>query len=194
MIGSISSTFQMQYGQSLGISGLHYVPQAIGLMIGSQIPAFLNDRIYRALSTRYASPGRPEFRLPLMMLGSLFTPIGLLWYGWSAEAHAPWIVPDLGLVLQSTAGMLAFNSIQLYIVDAYTLYAASAIAAASFLRSLCGFAFPLFERYLYETLGVGWANSALALCAFVIGLPSPWLFWVFGERLRGRSVYAAGGD
>jgi hypothetical protein len=81
---------------------------------------------------------------------------------------------------------------QTYIVDSYTTYAASGVAAAVVLRSLAGFGFPLFAPYLYEVLGYGWGNSLLGFLAIGIGIPAPFLFWFYGERLRAKSTFAAG--
>jgi len=82
---------------------------------------------------------------------------------------------------------------QTYIVDSYVRYAASGVAAAVVLRSLAGFGFPLFAPAMYNALGYGWGNSVLGFVAVVVGIPAPLLFWIWGERLRARSTFAAGG-
>lgn len=70
-----------------------------------------------------------------------------------------------------------------YLVDAYTVYAASAMAANTVLRSLGGAFLPLAGRDMYNALGLGWGNSLLAF----IGLgmtPMIWVFLKYGERIR----------
>lgn len=49
----------------------------------------------------------------------------------------------------------SFLSIQTYIIDNYTLHAASALAATSSARSLAGFGFPLFAGAMFDKLGIG---------------------------------------
>jgi hypothetical protein len=49
----------------------------------------------------------------------------------------------------------SFLSIQTYIIDNFTLHAASALAAGASLRSLAGFGFPLFAEAMFSKLGVG---------------------------------------
>lgn len=103
-------------------------------------------------------------------------------------------MPNIGICIYAIGGILGFQCIQVFLVDAYTQYAASAIAAAAFLRSLAAFGFPLFAPYMYKGMGDGWANSMLGFIAIGIGLPSPLLLWKYGPMLRERSPYAAGGD
>ena len=81
----------------------------------------------------------------------------------------------------------------MYIVDAYTVYATSAIAAVAVGRATLAFVLPLATPKLYATLGYGWGNSVLAIIAITLGIPSPSLLWKYGPMLRARSPYAAGG-
>jgi hypothetical protein len=73
--------------------------------------------------------------------------------------------------------------IQTYLVDAFTLYAASAIAAATILRSILGAVVPLGGLKMYEVMGLGWGNTFLGLVTLVLA-PVPWIFWKYGERIR----------
>lgn len=89
-----------------------------------------------------------------MFVASLLIPIGLFWYGWSA-GHVLWIMPDIGAAIFAAGTIVCFQCMQTYIIDAYTRYAASGVAAAVVLRSLAGFGFPLFAPYMYDALGNG---------------------------------------
>lgn len=63
------------------------------------------------------------------------------------------------------------------------MYAASAIAANTELRSLVGAFLPLAGTPMYKTLGLGWGNSLLGfLCVLMI--PLPIIFFKFGKKLR----------
>ncbi|KAL9580008.1 MAG: hypothetical protein Q9212_004751 [Teloschistes hypoglaucus] len=72
-----------------------------------------------------------------------------------------------------------------YLIDAFTNYAASALAAATVLRSVLGAVLPLAGPKMYESLGLGWGNSLLAFIALAFGV-MPWAFYRYGERLRTR--------
>jgi multidrug resistance protein len=180
------------YHESIGIGGLNYISLGLGLFLGAQICARSQDRIYRALKKRNNGIGKPEFRVPLMVPGALLVPIGLFWYGWSAQARLHWIMPNIGVAIFGAGVITGFQCIQTYIVDSYTKFAASAIGAATVLRSLAGFGFPLFAPYMYQTLHYGWGNSLLGFIAIVLGWPAPFLLWKYGEVLRKKSTFAAG--
>lgn len=129
-----------------------------------------------------------------MVPGSLLVPVGLFIYGWTAQYHTHWIGPNIGAAIFAAGTIIGFQCCQTYIVDGYTRYAASAIGAATVLRSLAGFGFPLFAPSMYSALHYGWGNSLLGFIAVGLGIPAPFLLWFFGKKLRERSTYAAGGD
>lgn len=77
--------------------------------------------------------------------------------------------------------------IQTYLVDAFTIYAASALAANTVLRSIFGAVLPLGGQQMYEKLGLGWGNSLLAFIALAFS-PIPYLILRYGERMRKGST------
>ncbi len=88
--------FGGQYGFNSGEAGL----ATLGLSIGSIVGVFgcgaTAEKISKYLTEKNGGDPRPEYRLPPMLVGAVCTPIGLFWYGWSAEAKTQWIVPILG--------------------------------------------------------------------------------------------------
>ena len=95
-------------------------------------------------------------------------------------------MPIIGAGIFGFAMMGAFLPIQLYLVDAFR-YAASAVAAACVIRSLLGFAFPLFGQQMFNALGNGPGYSLLAGLAIVTGIPFPIWIYYHGEKIRLRS-------
>ncbi|KAI1760316.1 MFS general substrate transporter [Hypoxylon sp. FL1150] len=180
------------YGMSIGIGGLNYISLGLGFFLGAQICARMQDWFYAVLKRRYGA-GKPEFRVPMMVPGAVFVPVGLLIYGWTAEFKTHWIGPNIGAMLFAAGAIMSFQCLQGFLVDSYQRYAASAVGAATVLRSLAGFGFPLFAPSMYDRLGYGWGNTLMAFLGMAIGLPSPILLWKYGEKLRKRSPFAAGG-
>ncbi|OOG00374.1 hypothetical protein ASPCADRAFT_37189, partial [Aspergillus carbonarius ITEM 5010] len=126
-----------------------------------------------------------EDRLPLMLLGTILLPTGLLLYGWSSHFHTHWIVPLLGTGIVGTSLILTRLPTENYLVDAFNPHgtSASVLSANATLSALFGALFPLAGPSLYRALGVGWGNSLLAFISLGF-LPLFMVLWVYGERLR----------
>ena len=189
VLSTFPTVWEGTYGESVG---LNYISLGVGFFLGTQITAPINDRIYRKLKKRNNNEGRPEFRVPLMVPGALLVPAGLFIYGWTSYFRVHWIAPNIGAALFAAGTIISFQCTQTYIVDAYTRYAASAVGAATVLRSMAGFGFPLFAPYMYAALGLGWGNSLLGFLAIGLGIPAPLLLWKYGKALREKSQFAAG--
>ncbi|SCV70992.1 BQ2448_3754 [Microbotryum intermedium] len=183
--------FTQVYGESVGIAGLNFISQGLGFLIWAQTQGRVLDVVYRKFKERYGGEGKPEYRLPMMAFAVTFLPLGLLLYGWGAEHRLHWIVPNMGLALIAAGMISAFQCINMYLIDAFTLHAASAVAAATCLRSLCGFGFPLFAPSMFKALGYGWGCTLLAVVGIVIGWPAVPILFFYGERIRASSKYAA---
>lgn len=191
MLSTYSVLFIEQYHETVGISGLNYLSLGLGFFIGAPVCGKTGDTVYKKLKAKDPQGrGKPEFRMPIVVPFSLFVPIGLLTYGWSAQAHTHWIVPNIGAFLFGIGTIAAFQCVTTYLVDTYGRFAASAVAAVTILRSLMGFGFPLFAPAMYRALDYGWGNTVLAIAALGIGVPVPILLWLFGEKLRKRSNLA----
>lgn len=180
-----------QYHESVGIGSLNYLSFAIGLILGVNIAGHLNDYIYRRMKARNNGVGRPEFRVPAMIIGNLLVPIGLLWWGWSGQAKVHWIMPNIGSLLFAMGVYICSGCISVYTIDTYTQYAASAISTNLVLRSLTAAFFPLFAPYMFNSLGFGVGATVLACVFIVIGTTAIVILWLFGPALRARSPYCA---
>ncbi|KAI0775982.1 multidrug resistance protein 4 [Trametes elegans] len=189
MFAIFPEVFTGIYGFSVGIGGLAYIGLGVGFFSATLFGAYFADQVYARLVQKNGGKGKPEFRIPALVFGSIFVPVGVFWYGWSAQARLHWIMPIIGTGIFGFGMMTTFLPIQLYLVDTFT-YAASALAAASVFRSMLGFAFPLFGSQMYAALGLGGGNSLLAGLAIVLGIPFPIFLWFYGERMRASSALA----
>ena len=95
-------------------------------------------------------------------------------------------MPIIGAGIFGFGMMGSYLPITLYLVDSFR-YAASAIAAATVLRSVFGFAFPLFGQQMFGAMGLGPGYSFLAGLAIITGIPFPIWIYFHGERIRARS-------
>ncbi|OJA18265.1 hypothetical protein AZE42_05821 [Rhizopogon vesiculosus] len=189
MFATFPSLFSDVYHFSIGMGGLAYIGVGLGFVFSAIVGAQLSNKIYVYLANRNGGKGKPEMRVPALIFGSLFVPVGILWYGWSAQAHLHFMMPIVGTAIFGFGIMTTFLPIILYIVDTFT-YGASAVSATYVSRSLLGFAFPLFGEQMFAALGYGGGNSLLAGLAIVIGIPfSVWIYYA-GERIRANSPLA----
>lgn len=133
--------------------------------------------------------GRPEYRLPLCLLGMFILPGGLLLFGWSATCHAHFMVPLAGSFLVGVGAILPFQSILVYLVDAFIPFSASATACAVLVRCTLAAIFPLFSQQMFVAIGYGWGSTLLALVS-LIGIPAPVLLYIYGEQLRSRFKFS----
>ncbi|KAF8143472.1 major facilitator superfamily domain-containing protein [Mycena galopus ATCC 62051] len=167
MFTTFSALFSETYRFSIGIGGLTYLGLGAGFMLVS-------------LAKKNGGQGEPEMRIPGLIFGSLFVPIGLLRYGWSAaeKVHA--------------FSFLFSIAIQLYLVDTFE-FAASALSAASEYQSMFIFlqilptCMLLSSGQMFAVLGRGSGNSLLAGLAIILGIPFPIYLCYRGAAIRAKS-------
>jgi multidrug resistance protein len=174
--------FQSQYSFGTAKTGLSYLGLGIGLVIGQFGIGAMSDKLAAA---KKASAGswKPEHRLPPSILGSFLIPVGLFWYGWAAEYIVHWIIPIIGTSLIGIGTMAIFLPVQMYLIEAFGIYATSALATNTIVRSLFGATLPLAGQPLYLRLGLGWGNSLLAFIALALS-PTTFFLLKYGERIR----------
>ncbi|KAK9462701.1 major facilitator superfamily domain-containing protein [Lipomyces oligophaga] len=131
----------------------------------------------------------PEERLQAMKLGSLLMPAGLVLFGWTSGPNCFWIFPVIGLILLAAGFTTIFQGALNYLLDAFPKYAASVVAATTFLRSITAAGFPILGHVLFDGLGVDWGASVIALAALIM-VPIPFVFFYFGKGIRRRAENA----
>ncbi|CAI7598487.1 unnamed protein product [Penicillium glandicola] len=187
VLSTFSDLWTKQYGQSVEISGLHYIACAFGTIVGGQIGAKAMDYLYRRQGSRSNAEHVPESRISLIFPGALLGPVGLFVYGWAAQNRLHWIVVDIGIFISMLGMQMTGLPLQAYLMESYPKHASSAGAASQFMRSLTAFLFPLFAPKMYEVLGYGWGNSTIGFTGLIFGLPAPLALIYFGATLRAKA-------
>ncbi len=181
--------FQQGRGWSPGVGGLAFVGVAIGMMFAVGYSMYDNKR-YNRVAAAHGGMAPPEARLPPAIIGSFLLPVGLFWFAWTNSPSIHWAVPITASAFFAAGLVSVFLSLLTYMIDSYTVFAASVLAANSVLRSLFGAAFPLFTPYMYQNLGIHWASTIPAFLALLC-TPFPLLFYWYGERIRMKCKYAS---
>ena len=183
LLTTITEVFESTYGFSQGEAGLAYLGLSLGMVIGVLTCAATSDWWLRKQTFLHGDGMKPEYRLPPMVLGGLLIPIGLFVYGWTIRSDVFFIIPMLGTTLLGFGFFATTIPSNAYLVDAYKVHAASAVAATVVLRCIVGALLPLAGPSLYQNLGYGWGNSLLGFVALLF-VPVPIILIRYGERLR----------
>jgi hypothetical protein len=186
---SYNIIFGEVYGQSPGVSGLMFLPIGIGT-VGAVVIFLWYDSFLRKAQARNAPWTQKEEsrRLPLACLGGPFFVIALFWLGWTSRPEIPFYVPMLAGIPFGIGFVLIFMALLNYLTDAYEIFAASAMGAASCCRSIAGTVLPFSAAPIYRSLGVPWATSLLAFLSLGMCV-IPFGFLWKGDKLRERSRF-----
>lgn len=182
--------YQQERGWNPGVAGLPFLGVLVG-MLSATIYTIWDNKRYINCQNRYRNGvAPPEARLPPCMLAAVTIPTGLFWFAWTNAPSVHWMAGIAALVPFGFGLVIVYVGIVNYLVDSYTVYAASVLASMSVVRYMFGGVFPLFTSYMYRGLGIHWASSIPAFVA-VACIPLPFGFYVYGERIRRRCRYAA---
>lgn len=132
------TSFASERGWSPTAASLPLISVMIGVILaGALISGTVNSRL-----APNPQAGRPqETRLLLMMVGAVSLPLGMFWFAYASSLANPW--PQIIAGVPTGFGIHVINSQGInYIADCYGIYANSAIAANTFLRSLFAAGFP----------------------------------------------------
>ncbi|KAF5351226.1 hypothetical protein D9756_008160 [Leucocoprinus leucothites] len=158
--------FTIRHHFTIAQTGLTFIGVGIGTTIGSLIN-YYSSLNYPALITKWRGFPPAEERLKGAMIGAPTLVVGIFWLGWTGQ----------------------YESVPCYLVDTYLMYSASAFAANTICRSAVAAAFPLFTVQMFTAMGVNWACTLIGLVGLLF-LPSPFLFYKYGARIREKSRFA----
>lgn len=175
-------------GWNVGVGELPLLGIIIGAIIGGCVIFSMSLRDKKKVAS-----GRriePEDRLVIGMIGGVGFAISMYWFAWTAQYDSiHWIVPTIAGVFLSMSILMVFVSFLNYLVDTYLMYAASAMACNTIVRSAAGAATPLYTRYMFNALGVGGGGSLVGGVAALLAI-IPFAFYKYGPAIRARSRFA----
>jgi len=184
--------YQGGKGYSASITGLMFIPLAIGVLLSAVCAPIVNKHYLKLCEKHNGSPPA-EARLIPMMVSCWCIPIGLFIFAWTSYSDVLWLGPAMGGFPVGFGFIFLYNSANNYLVDSYQHQAASALAAKTCLRSFWGASTVLFTEQMYKRLGNQWASSLLAFIALAC-CAIPFVFYYFGARIRKHSKFAYSGD
>lgn len=182
------------YNFSLGSIGLSFLSILIGMLASFFTILPYQKKLYLRATAEADAAGHevpPEARLPVMMVGSIALPIGLFIFAWTSYPHVFWIGPMFGGGIFGWAMISIYVGANSYVIDAFTTYAASAMAAKTFMSRVAGASVPMFvDQYYQSAIGINWASAVIGFTALIM-VPIPFIFYKYGSRIRAASKKAS---
>ncbi|KAJ6161049.1 hypothetical protein N7470_004445 [Penicillium chermesinum] len=165
--------YAQERGWSEGMSGLAFVGVLVGIIF-SAAAVFPNFFWYRRKTVQAGGRLAPEMRLPASFFGAIILPAGIFWFAWTNDPSNHWAISIAAGVPLGFGMVMVFLPVLNYLIDAYTIFSASVLAANASLRSMFGFAFPLFTTPMFKSLGIHWGGLSSGLPGG--GMYSPAIF------------------
>lgn len=166
--------------------GLSYLGIGAGSLLASALEPLFRRLIQAHKPDSETGRATPEALVSVMCVGALAVPVGEFIFAFTSLPPVPWIVPILAGIPFGMGNTIAFAYSNAYLANAYGVYAASALAGQSVLRSLAGGALPLAGPVMYDKFGPKWAGLTLASFELLL-VPIPFVFWRYGASIRNRS-------
>ncbi|KAH7089695.1 major facilitator superfamily domain-containing protein [Paraphoma chrysanthemicola] len=183
---SFPQVLQEVYGFTPAQTGSSFMTFSVGSFLAVFVCNFGLDRIY--IKLRGFGKGKPEYRLPLSIIGAFTLPISITVYGWVAQLHLPIPLLLASVSLLGFTLLLTVIPLSAYVVDACGLYSASAMTGVIVTRCLAGTFLPLGTGPLVERFGYGWGFTSLGACSLSLAI-IPVLILRHGEKWRQRSEF-----
>ncbi|KAL5375840.1 hypothetical protein DPSP01_010945 [Paraphaeosphaeria sporulosa] len=177
------------YHFNAGLEGLTFLPIGVGAIVSAGLYLTWDLILRRAQEANKPWSRNEEMRrLPLACIAGPFFVISSFWLGWTARPDIHWAVPCFASMLFGMGYLCLFMALLNYLVDAYEVFAASAMAAASLSRSSFGAVLPFAAKPMYRAMGVAWATSLLGFVS--VGLcVVPFVFLKWGGKMRAKSKF-----
>ncbi|EJF55857.1 MFS general substrate transporter [Dichomitus squalens LYAD-421 SS1] len=185
--------FGRGHGFNSGFVGLTFLPIPIGGAIGVLVYLLYFNPRYEAAMAKYApAPVPPEYRMEPAIYAAPIYALSFFWFGWTSYPHISYWAPLAAGIPMSIGIVWIFLGLLNYTIDAYLFVAASALSAATVVRSIFGAVFPLFATQMYDAMNPRWASTLLG-CVALLLMPIPLVLRRYGPHLRRKSKYAPTG-
>ncbi|TPX37668.1 hypothetical protein SmJEL517_g00571 [Synchytrium microbalum] len=168
----LPATYATVYGFTQTQIGLAMLGNALGFIVGALGGGRFTDYVRKRLVARNNGMSQPEYRLYALGPSVVLMPVGLIWFGWSLENHANYVVPLIGLFFSGAATMAISVICSAYSIDSMVWQAATVSAGGAMLRMLFAAVTPgtsnldivceQFAPQMLAALGNGWMYTIAA--------------------------------
>ncbi|OCL14726.1 MFS general substrate transporter [Glonium stellatum] len=188
---SVEQVYGELYGWDAVQAGYVQVAIVVGEILGCGLCVISNRWYYASAVRNTEAPGTPipEARLYASIIGGFFGVTGGMFvYGWTSYPTIHWMAPTVGLAMVGFGTTAVVVSIANYLIDAYSMYAASALGAVGLAENTSIAFLPLAATAMYTNLGFQWASSLLAFVSLAL-VATPFVVLTWGKEIRSRSPF-----
>jgi len=175
------------YNFSAGIQSLIYLPDFVGLLVGSVWGGYVTDIYSQWRARKTDGVFEPEYRLPLLILPFIAVPVGVLMYGFGAADQLSWAVGYFGNGFLNFGALALATTTLAYVVDCYYPVSSELLLLVLGLKNVFGFAFSYAIIPWISASGYRGAFGTMAgIQVFIVlwGLP----LWYWGKGIRQRTA------
>ncbi|KAI0903397.1 major facilitator superfamily domain-containing protein [Ustulina deusta] len=190
-----TESVEQVYGELYGWSPVQagYVQSAIivGEILGTVLSLSTNCWYdsSTARSTEMLGTPIPEARLYAAIIGGFVGVTGGMFaYAWAAYSTVHWAAITVGLGMVGFGTTAVVISIANYLIDAYSKYAASALAAVGLAENTSIAFLSLASPALYTNLGFHWASTLLGLISLAL-VATPFVVIRWGREIRAHGPF-----
>ena len=188
-----ASIFQQTYGLSQGLNSVLFVAMYVGVLLSIPVVIWVYHHTKARLTGEDSDKGQakltPETRLLYAMIGGGWAiPLSLFWLAWTSYPSISIWCPLIATALFGFGLITIFVSAYMYIIDAYEVNAASALAFTTVTRYIVSGGIAVAGVPFFENVGHHWTLTVLAVLSLIFGAPVPYLLYHFGPALRKRSA------
>jgi MFS family permease len=188
---SVEEVYRQLYGWNAVQAGYVQSAIVIGEILGAGLSLSTNHWYHASAARNTEVPGTPipEARLYPAIIGGFFGVTGGMFvYGWAAYPNVNWMVVTVGLTMVGFGTTAVVISIANYLIDAYSKYAASALAAVGLVENVSIAFLPLAASAMYTNLGFHWASTLLGFVSLIL-VATPFLVIKWGKEIRALSPF-----
>ncbi|KAI9805765.1 MAG: hypothetical protein M1833_005258 [Piccolia ochrophora] len=175
-------------GWGLGISGLSFVGIGVGTLMGILAEPLIRRMINAHKPDPDTGKPPPEAMVSVVCIASILIPVGQLWFAWTCvPVSIHWVWPIFAGIPFGAGNVLVFIYASNYLAGSYGIYAASALAGNTVVRSIAGGVLPIAGPAMYKSLNPNWAGTLIGLIELVL-IPIPFIFYKYGHKIRMKSA------
>ncbi|KAK9375951.1 major facilitator superfamily domain-containing protein [Lipomyces chichibuensis] len=152
------------YNFSSIVTGLLYVPNGLGYVLGSLVGGRWSDRILKRAIKNNNGKMVPEARLAENMLtAGIVVCGGMIFFGWTAWKHLFWFVPIIGTFFFGFGSLIIFTTTLTFLVDSMPQRRSAAVSINTFIRCMFAAVASFVTVPLNNAIKTGWLFTILTI-------------------------------